>query len=200
MSRLVRRAATLLAVATCALPAGSAQAAPTENVARAINEQDGTEVFDFAWQVTKQRGDDAVEHRNSATARARCTGCEATAVAFQIVLVSGSPDTVVPINTAEALNLECTACEAVAEARQFVRVFPQRVRLTREGRSTLSSVRRTLAATEWSDPPASELHRIVEAEEARVKTVLADELVLKSHPDRHAHATATRTLQDVEPE
>jgi hypothetical protein len=198
VSPLARRAATLLAVAVCALPAGSAQAAPRENVASANNTVDETQVFDFAWQLTKQRGDADVDHRNSATARARCVRCDATAIAFQIVLVTGSPGTVAPINTAEAVNVECTECETVAEARQFVRVFPEPVRLTARGRQVLASVKRRLRAVEAEDPPPFELHAAVEAQETRVKNVLAEELVLRSKPSRDARAVERRSSQDAE--
>jgi hypothetical protein len=196
VSALARRAATILALATCALPAGSAQAAPRENVATAINQTDATKVFDFAWQVTKQRGDGTVDHRNRATARARCVRCSARAIAFQIVLVSGSPSAVVPVNTAEATNVECTECDVAAEARQFVRVFPKPIRLTHEGRRELRGVRRQLAALEREDPPPAELHAAVEKQEARVKEVLGDDVVLTSDPDVEAHAIAGRSSQN----
>ena len=126
-------AAAVLAVLACALPAGSAQAATVENLAQATIEQDGGRAFDFAWDIAKQRGG-VVDHANKAHAAARCMGCEATAIAFQIVLVSGSPSSVAPTNEAVALNLECTQCEVVAEARQFVRVVDARVRITGAGR------------------------------------------------------------------
>ena len=99
MTALTCRWATLLAlVIACVLPLGSAQAASTENVATAVTEQDSSHVFDFAWDVSRQRGVDDVDHLNQATARARCFRCGATAIAFQIVLVTGSPTTIVPRN------------------------------------------------------------------------------------------------------
>ena len=169
MSALTRRlAALLVALVACVLPAGSAQAAQTDNVAEAINQQDNTQVFDFAWNVSRQRGDAIVDHLNSATAKATCTHCGATAIAFQIVLVSGSPRQVVPINQAEAVNLECTECTVAAEARQWVRVFPDPVKFTGDGRAVLSDVRRDLAALETQNLPLDQLHMAVEAQEARV--------------------------------
>ena len=92
-------AAALLAILACALPAGSAQAAHRENVAQATIEQDGGRAFDFAWDISHQRGG-VVDHANKAHAAARCTDCEATAIAFQIVLVSERPSTVAPTNEA----------------------------------------------------------------------------------------------------
>ena len=191
-----RRTAALVAALACALPFGSAQAAHSgDNAATAIIEQDDGRAFDFAWDISRQRGDDPVLNRNSATARARCARCRARAIAFQIVLVAGSPKTVVPVNTAEAVNVECTACESVAEARQFVRVVPKPVRFTGRGRAILADVRDDLEALEASDPPIDQLHTAVETQEARVRTVLREELVLKSDPDKDARVLERRTLQ-----
>jgi len=191
-----RRTAALVAALACALPFGSAQAAHSrDNAATAIIEQDDGRAFDFAWDISRQRGDDPVLNRNSATARARCARCRARAIAFQIVLVAGSPNTVVPVNTAEAANIECTDCESVAEARQFVRVVPKPVRFTGRGRAILADVRDDLEALEASDPPIDQLHTAVETQEARVRTVLREELVLKSDPDKDTRVLERRTLQ-----
>jgi hypothetical protein len=191
---LSRRAAILLAlVLTCALPFGSAQAADRENIATAVTEQDGSRVFDFAWNVSRQRGG-VVDHLNAARARARCVECGATAIAFQIVLASGSP-TVTPLNTAEAINVECTRCAVVAEARQFVRVVPSPVRFTGAGRAVLADVRRDLAALEARNLPVDQLHQAVETQEARVRAVLRNQLVLKSDADTDADVLEQRSLQ-----
>ena len=199
MSFLRRRWAAVVAVAVAiALPAGGAMAAAgDDNAATALIEQDDGRAFDFAWDVSRQKGDDPVLHRNSATARARCLRCKATAIAFQIVLVSGSPRTVAPQNTAEAVNVECTECTTVAEARQFVRVVPARMHLTGRGRSALNGVRERLEALTAQDLPVDQLHLAVEAEEAVVREVLRDELVVDDEAsdvgDLERH-----TLQDAD--
>jgi putative peptide zinc metalloprotease protein len=200
MSALTRRWATLFAVvAACALLFGSAQASPsTQNAATAVIEQDEGRAFDFAWDVSRQRGGDVVDHTNSATARARCIRCRATAIAFQIVLVSGSPTTVVPVNTAEAINVECTECVVAAEARQFVRVVPDPVRFTGQGRAVLADVRRQLSELEAQDLPIDQLHQAVEAQEARVREVLRNELVVKGKSDTEPELLKQRTLQAVD--
>lgn len=200
MTALARRCAVLHAVVlACVLPLGSAQATPsTENVATAIVEQDDGRAFDFAWDIDKRRGDDPVLDRNSAQALARCLRCKATAIAFQIVLVTGSPDTVVPVNVAEAVNDQCTDCVAVAEARQFVRVVPTSVKFTSGGRAVLADVRRDLEALGSQDLPVDQLHQAVEEQEARVRAVLGDELVQASDPDTEARVTAREFLQSVD--
>ena len=197
MSPLRRRlAALLLTVVGCVLPMGSAQATTsTDNSATAIIEVDHGRAFDFAWNLSRKRGDAAVTNWNSATAKARCVECRATAIAFQIVLVSGSPSVVVPRNTAEALNLECTNCTVAAEARQFVRVVPDPVRFTGEGRAILANVRERLSALEVEDLAVDQVHQVVEAQEARVREVLANELVMRSDPSEETDVLQRRTLQ-----
>jgi hypothetical protein len=198
VTRGVRRsAAALLTIIACALPAGGAQASTGENLAQATIEQDGGRAFDFAWDISTQRGG-VVDQANKAHAAARCTECEATAIAFQVVLVSGAPSTVAPTNEAVALNLECTRCEVVAEARQFVRVVDAPVRVTRAGRQELADVRRTLRDLEAQDPPIDQLHQAVEAQEARVRQVLATELVLKRDPSQDADVIDAQLAQDAD--
>jgi len=190
-------AAALLTVVACALPAGSAQASTGENLAQATIEQDGGRAFDFAWDISTQRGG-VVDQANKAHAAARCTSCEATAIAFQVVLVSGAPSTVAPTNEAVALNLECTQCEVVAEARQFVRVVDAPVRITAAGRRELGDVRRTLRDLEAQDPPIDQLHQAVESQEARVRRVLDSELVLKKDPSQDADVIDAQLAQDAD--
>jgi hypothetical protein len=197
VTRTVRRgAAALTCVLACALPAGSAQAAHRDNIAQATIEQDGGRAFDFAWDVSTQRGG-VVDEANKAHAAGRCTDCEATAIAFQIVLASKA-ETVAPTNEAVALNLECTRCEVVAEARQFVRVFDAPFRLTGAGRRELADVRETLGALAAEDPPIDRLHQAVEAQEARVREVLDTEIVLKRDPSQEPDVLDAQLAQDAD--
>jgi putative peptide zinc metalloprotease protein len=179
VSRPIRWIALAALLLACALPGGAQAAASTQNVATATTEQDDSRVFDLAWDVDKQRGG-VVDHFNSAEAAARCVRCRATAIAFQIVIVSGAPQTAAPINQAVALNHECTECVVVAEARQFVRVVDQPAKLTGAGRTVLADVQRDLLALQAQDPPLDQLHQAVEQQEARVRHVLNTELVLKA--------------------
>ena len=195
-----RRITPLLVLLACALPAGSAQAAAYhdhDNLAQATIEQDGGRAFDFAWSISKQRGG-TVDQSNKAHAAGRCTECEATAIAFQIVLVSGAPSKVAPTNEGVALNLECPRCEVFAAARQFVRVYEKPVRLTVAGRRELADVRNTLQALEAQDPPIDQLYLAVEAQEARVRQVLNTELVSRSDPSEEADVIDAQLAQDTD--
>jgi putative peptide zinc metalloprotease protein len=196
---LRRRATAGVALLACILPFGSAQASTDPvNVATAVIEQDNGRAFDLAWDMTRQNADGDVRPANSATARARCTSCRASAVAFQIVIAIGTPTTVVPQNTAEALNLQCTSCVVAAEARQFVLVVPYAVQLTGAGRAVLDDVRADLADLAGQDLTLDQLHQAVEAQEARVREVLGTQLVLKSDPTRTATVVKRVTLESAD--
>jgi hypothetical protein len=195
---LRRTATALVTLVACVLPFGGAQASTDPvNVATATIEQDNGRAFDFAWDLTRQNADGDVVPVNSARARARCTSCRAAAVAFQIVIAIGTPTTVVPQNTAEAVNVQCTSCVSAAEARQFVRVVPYSVQLTGAGRAVLDDVRADLAALQGQDLTLEQLHTAVEVQESRVRQVLANQLVMKSDPTTKATVVQSATLEDA---
>jgi hypothetical protein len=199
MSSSIRRALLCAAfLLSCVLPAGSAQAAtdirPKDNVAIAQIATDGGHDIDFAWEIRKQRGG-VVDHLNSAQAYSQCVECGATAIAFQIVLASNS-NTVIPRNEAIAINNGCTSCVTVAEARQFVRVYDRPVRITGAGRDVLADVREQLDALAAQNLGPLELHAAVEAQEARVKEVLDNDLVLRADPDTEPDLIERHVYQD----
>jgi putative peptide zinc metalloprotease protein len=194
----MKRALVASVVALVCAPTGAQAAVPHhDNVATATNETDATRVDDFAWGVSRQRGGDVVDQLNQAHAAARCTDCGARAVAFQIVLVSGSPSRVIPRNEAVAINDQCTRCETAAEARQFVRVVDQRVKFTGRGRRELADIRNDLRTLTYDRVSLADLHQAVEAQEARVKEVLRTELVTVADPSEDADVLDAQLLQDT---
>ena len=202
MSVTARRLALLaLLVCACAVPP-VAQADPLQrhedNVATAVVENDGGRAFDFEFEVLTQRGTRDVDNFNAANAGARCTGCRATAIAFQIVLVSGMPERLTPHNRAVAINDQCTQCVVAAEARQFVRVVDEPVKFTDAGRAVLADVRAQLRALESQDLSVGELHAAVEAQEARVLSVMRDEVVPKNDSADEPDVLERRLLQDTD--
>jgi hypothetical protein len=67
-----------LVALACALPAGSAQAAPAGHhdvSATAVNHADSSRVDDFAWGISRQRGGVVVDQSNVARAYSSCTDC-----------------------------------------------------------------------------------------------------------------------------
>ncbi len=98
-----------------------APASPEEgdNQALAVATQDGSVAYDVAFALVWADEGRAV-NVNEAYALASCTGCAAVAVAFQVVLVVGQADVVVPQNIAAAVTYRCVDCVTYALAVQLV--------------------------------------------------------------------------------
>lgn len=87
--------------------------------------------------------DGTVDTSNVAYAYAeKCTGCDAIAFSFQVVLANGATE-VRPENWAVAWNQECTDCTTAAFARQFV-VARDQVWLTENGEEQLEDIEERL--------------------------------------------------------
>jgi hypothetical protein len=182
MSSSRRRLAALVAAVACGAPLPAARAAdptglrPQDNGALAVAQADRADEFAFAWSLERQTGG-TVDHLNVARAISEdCSDCRATAIAMQIVLAVRA-DTVTPHNRAEAVNNVANRAEAYAFAPQFVRVLNRPARFTGKGRSTLADVRRDLRALEDRHLPIAELAAAVDAQRARVREVLDEQLV-----------------------
>ncbi len=93
------------------------------NQAMAVNTKDGSSLYDVAFALVWADGDDA-KQRNEAYAFASCTACRTVAVGFQVVLIVGQADVVVPENIAAAVNYECVLCVTYALAKQLVLTLP----------------------------------------------------------------------------
>ncbi len=93
------------------------------NQAMAVNTKDGSSLYDVAFALVWADGDDA-KQRNEAYAFASCTACRTVAVGFQVVLIVGQANVVVPENIAAAVNYECVLCVTYALAKQLVLTLP----------------------------------------------------------------------------
>lgn len=93
---------------------------PGDTQALAVNDTDGSVVYDVAYALVTITDGDAVTNTNSAYALASCTDCTTVAVSFQVVLIIGQSDVVVPVNTAVAANSGCIRCVTNALAVQLV--------------------------------------------------------------------------------
>ena len=90
-----------------------------DNHALAVNTTDGTVVYDIAFALVWAE-DGPVLNTNEAYAFASCRDCAAVAVGFQVVLIVGQADIVVPQNLAAAVNYDCIRCLTHALASQLV--------------------------------------------------------------------------------
>jgi putative peptide zinc metalloprotease protein len=87
--------------------------------ALAVATADGSVVYDVAFALV-WADEGIVDTTNEAYAFASCTGCAAVAVSFQVVLIVGEADVVVPQNLSAAVNYQCIECVAFALASQLV--------------------------------------------------------------------------------
>lgn len=132
--------APLLVLALVVSPAAPALAAE-DNAAIAINNEDGSSLFRFAFDIHRTMNS-VIDETNIAISYASCEGCQTVAVAIQIVLVSSDPDSIVPENVAIAINEECTSCETMASAYQFVVGTGDNIKLDKEGRKQIKDIRK----------------------------------------------------------
>jgi putative peptide zinc metalloprotease protein len=179
MTRPVKRLTLLLLALIVALGAGLARpdlAHAGDNAAIAINTKDGSSLFKFAFSIKKVAGE-VVDQTNAAVAYASCDQCQTTAIAIQIVLVTGSPSVVTPTNLALALNEGCTLCETFAGAYQIVLSTGGPVRFTDEGRRRIAAIRKEIKDLRDSDLSPFELKARLDPLVDELKQVLATELV-----------------------
>jgi len=94
-----------------------------DNQAMAVNTKDGSSLYDVAFALVWADGTDA-QQRNEAYAFASCVACRTVAVGFQVVLIVGQANVVVPENIAAAVNYECVLCVTYALAKQLVLTLP----------------------------------------------------------------------------
>jgi putative peptide zinc metalloprotease protein len=191
----VRRRVLVFLVAAL-LAAGFSAARPAfahaDNAAIAINTKDGSTVFKVAFAIRHVMGD-VVDETNAAVAYNSCTDCAAVAIAFEIVLVEGSPSVVSPQNISIAINENCTTCVAVAEAYQFVLgggTGP--VRFDQDGNQILAEIRKELHSFKKDELTLDELQARLDAMSAQIADVLANHLV-PAGPEQQKPSEQTTT-------
>ena len=153
-----------------------------DNTVVAVNTKDGSSKFKVSFKIVRTSSD-VIDESNIAVAFASCEGCETVAIAFQVVLVNGTPSVVIPENYAIALNFECTSCETLASAYQFVLGTDGNVHFSPEGNRALSEIRRALRVVAGSEElTLDEIQAELDVLAADLRTVLAEEMVT-SGPD-----------------
>jgi len=93
---------------------------PGDNQALAVNTTDGSVLYDVAFALVWVTDGAAVLNTNAAYAFADCSGCTTVAVGFQVVLVVGQSNVVIPQNPSVAANYGCLNCLTAAIADQLV--------------------------------------------------------------------------------
>ena len=162
---------------------------PGDTQALAVNSQDGSVVYDVAYALVTVRDGAPVTNANSAWALASCTACTTVAVSFQVVLVIGQSNVVVPVNAAVAGNSGCISCVTSALAVQLVATLQQAP--SAEVQRQLDAAMATMKDLKGLDP--SSLLQQVTAVEAAVVTILKDNNLLTGTTQTTATATASAT-------
>jgi putative peptide zinc metalloprotease protein len=174
VAALVAVTVTIGAAGPLAAPA-AAETGGKDNTAVAVNTKDDSSIFRFAFNITRVTGE-VVDAQNAAVAYASCTECRTVAIAIQIVLVEGSPDTFVPENVAIAVNESCSHCETMAFAYQFVFQSSGRLELTPEGRRRVARIVHDIRKLQKSGLSAADLAAQIDAKVKELYDVLSTEL------------------------
>jgi hypothetical protein len=162
---------------------------------------------DQAWQVRSQleiapAAGPTVASTNIADAEtAGCTGCRASAVAVQVVFVTGNPSVYTPGNAAVAATGGCNSCGAYAYAWQYLLQTDGPVYLSPTGQLEVQELRREIADTAASVDPTSlaadqQLTSELDTLTARLKSVVDSEV---QSAGVHATGTPTVDVRQAEP-
>lgn len=154
---------------------------PQDNAALAINTEDDSSIFKFAFEIRRVAGE-VVDNENVALAYNECERCRSVAVAIQIVLVVGSPSVVTPGNVAVALNYQCTLCESLAMAYQFVIGVPDDFHFSGEAMSEMKRIRNEIRRLRKLDLSIPELKARIDALADRLRVVLKEDI--RRHEER----------------
>jgi putative peptide zinc metalloprotease protein len=164
---------------------------PNDTQALAVNDKDGSVVYDVAYALVTIKDGQAATGSNTAYALASCTGCTTVAVSFQVVLVIGQSDVIVPINAAVAANSGCVRCVTNALAVQLVATLKQAP--SEQVQAQLDAAMAKMGNLEGLD--AASLYKQVAAVEDEVVTILKDNDLLSADPSTTAaSATASPTV------
>jgi putative peptide zinc metalloprotease protein len=142
-----------------------------DNQALAVNTEDGSVLYDVTFALVWVDDETALDV-NEAYAFASCRDCQTVAVAFQVVLLVGSVDVVLPQNLAAAVNYACVECVTYALATQLVVSLPGP--LDADGQAQLAEIWADLQAfgTQIEDVPLSELRDRLTGFESRILDVV----------------------------
>jgi hypothetical protein len=165
-----------------AAPAGAdGSGGGADNVVLVSTTADGSTLARGGTQVVTVAGD-TVDSTNLAKAAATdCTGCHSTAVAVQVLFVTGSPHDYEPTNAAVAANGSCTGCGSYAYAWQYAIQTSGPVYLSANGQREVAELRQEIAAAAGSIVPAdldadARLTEKLDALTAELKSVIDSEL------------------------
>lgn len=150
---------------------------PLYNVASAYSSWPQRPSIDEAWMVAGTHWPSVVAVNEADTVTEDCTGCEAAAVAFQVVIASNF-STLTVTNNASTIQTDCVSCNSAAIAEQWVVGSPtQRLVLTSAGKTALGSVHSELSDLLYSGAAPSQILEDMSGFEAQIDNVLSQDVV-----------------------
>lgn len=149
-------------------------AAPEDdgNQSLAVNTTDGSVVYDVAFALVWADDGDTVDTKNEAYAFASCADCAAVAVGFQVVLIVGQTDVIVPENLSAAANYNCLRCLTYALASQLVLTLDGP--LSSDGMARLNALWQEIAAygKDLQNQPLSEIQGRLSAYKEQIMALI----------------------------
>ena len=193
MNRLVRNLlSSFIAISVVLAP--TAAGASDENTAFALNRTDGAALAQASVDYRKA-SNGVVDEENRAYAIGQCVDCQTLAVAFQLVLVTKPPSSVVPVNKAYAVNQECDGCVTWASAKQIVVETGGPAALSESGHNRMKALERSVEALE-DQMPSMTVEQLAEATDAAYQEFLdiaLTEVVRTDGRTNDAKVVATRS-------
>jgi len=159
-------------------------AGPGDNQAVALGKTDGGVQYDVAYALVWVTDGGEVANRNAAYALASCSACTTVAVAFQVVLVVGQSNVVVPQNLAVAGNAQCRDCTTTALALQLVATL--RELPSKDVQAQIAAAWSRLDGLDLAaaDLGVNEVYAQVRAVQASILGILVSNHLLASDPSR----------------
>src|SRR5438270_3642767 len=189
MKRLALLVLGPMVAATFWVAAPASAQTGNDNSAVAVNTKDNSFLFKFAFKVSRAGGD-TTDASNGTAAVSSCRYCVTVAVAIQVVLVTGSPNTFTPSNVAIAYNQDCYECVSLADAFQFVFGTGSRpAHLTPEGNRELALIRQQYEQLRHSGLPPDQLQAQIEQLARQVYQVFTTQLVSAGPPRAASSST-----------
>jgi putative peptide zinc metalloprotease protein len=172
---------------------------PGDNQSLAVNTTDHSVTYEVAIAWVWATDGDPVLNVNEAYAFASCSDCVTVAVAFQVVVIVGDANVVVPQNLSAAVNYECFACITAAVASQLVVTVEALPGLDRQ--IALAELWEEISAFAASIPtlPLADVIARLEEYKEQIVAILAAAPQLEPVPSGSPSPTATATPGAVEP-
>lgn len=163
----------------------------------AVDTKSKKDVFRLGFRIDQTAAPEATAINFAKAVTADCTGCEATAIAFQVfVSTTSAPANLHVDNSAVALSYRCVECSTLAAAYQFVVPDSHRSCLSTDTIRELRGIEKKLRALQHSPLPAEQLQASVDELADATRAVL-QETIDRPSPGARTGSVAADTGPQV---